>query len=313
MERQITNQLSHALVKRLDRRSGFVVILAGVFAALRLGAADAGPGRRHEKLACRNASSECSSDDQCCSGRCLPRTGGTGFRCAKRRRRNASGGGGGGGSSHIALGERCVPGVDVCERGSCQEYLDPSLGVICPNGTFCVLDIGDRCPASTAQEQNTLPASACVGLYCARPNGDARDPGVCGTVESVNACTPSTNTCVEGSIISSTYDFESGICTVMEGGPAAVLLGSRTQTTCANDGDCGPDKVCVTNSLVNGTACRPLLAEPGQPMGRCYTGYYACDPNGDPAQECPTYPQITATACTTVGSSAGTYCRYGAG
>ena len=310
MELRIVSRLSQAFVTRFDRRSGLVGIVAGVFGASRMSPADAGPSRRHEKLACRNASSECVSDDQCCSGRCLPRTGGTGFRCAKRHRRTNHDGNRGGSQGLIALGEPCVPGVDTCARGTCQEYDDPSLDVICPAGYYCTLDYGDRCPGSSDGESNALPSSACVGLYCARPSGNARDAGVCGTVEAVDSCNVASNTCVEGSVIYTTFDLPGQICGTMAGGPAAVVPGSRTSTTCTTDGDCEPGKVCVTAELVDGNACRALFGDPGEPMGYCYTGYYPCDANGNLAEQCPVYPGYTVVSCGTVNFSYGTYCGY---
>ena len=75
-----------------------------------------------------------------------------------------------------------------------------------------------------------------MGLYCARPSGNARDAGVCGTVEAVDSCDVASNTCVEGSVIYTTYDLPGQICGTMEGGPAAVVPGSRTSTTCSTDG-----------------------------------------------------------------------------
>ena len=78
--------LTRTLGKRTNRRSGVfgaIGAMLGVAAAPETDAARKAT-RRHEKLACRNANSQCLSDDECCSGSCVPKFGGTSFRCAKR-------------------------------------------------------------------------------------------------------------------------------------------------------------------------------------------------------------------------------------
>ena len=86
MDQDRFDRLSRMLGQRASRRAG---VLGAISTALGLVAAPAADAarkatRRHEKLACRNANSQCISDDECCSGSCVPKFGGTEFRCAKR-------------------------------------------------------------------------------------------------------------------------------------------------------------------------------------------------------------------------------------
>lgn len=78
--------LTRTLGTRTNRRAG---VLGAIGAMLGLVAAPATNAarkatRRHEKLACRNAGTPCTIGDECCSGSCVAKPGGTGYRCAKR-------------------------------------------------------------------------------------------------------------------------------------------------------------------------------------------------------------------------------------
>ena len=86
MDQDRFDRLARVLGKPASRRAS---VLGAIGTALGLVAAPAADAarkatRRHEKLACRNANSQCISDDECCSGSCVPKFGGTEFRCAKR-------------------------------------------------------------------------------------------------------------------------------------------------------------------------------------------------------------------------------------
>jgi len=86
VDRDRFDRIARVLGKPASRRAS---VLGAIGTALGLVAAPAADAarkatRRHEKLACRNANSQCISDDECCSGSCVPKFGGTEFRCAKR-------------------------------------------------------------------------------------------------------------------------------------------------------------------------------------------------------------------------------------
>ena len=104
------DEFARRLAQPLTRRGGLRGSAAAI-AGLTVGipAADAArkASRRHEKLACRNLHSQCTSDDQCCTNNCapVPPYEGTGFRCARgHHRRKGDGKKNGGG------------GVDPCDQ-----------------------------------------------------------------------------------------------------------------------------------------------------------------------------------------------------
>ena len=86
MDQMQFDSLARRLGKRINRRTGVLGAIGAMLGLATAPDADAArkATRRHEKLACRNANSQCLSDDECCSGSCVPKPGGTGFRCAKR-------------------------------------------------------------------------------------------------------------------------------------------------------------------------------------------------------------------------------------
>lgn len=81
------DRLTRVLTGGMSRRAGIGVALGAVLSRIVGGAEDAsaarGANRRHEKMPCLGAGTACTADDSCCSGRCLPKTGGTGYRCAR--------------------------------------------------------------------------------------------------------------------------------------------------------------------------------------------------------------------------------------
>ena len=86
MDQDRFDRISQVLGTATSRRAGIFGAIGTALGLVAAPAADAArkATRRHEKLACRNANSQCISDDECCSGSCVPKFGGTEFRCAKR-------------------------------------------------------------------------------------------------------------------------------------------------------------------------------------------------------------------------------------
>jgi len=80
--------ITRRLAVTTSRRGGIVGIVAGALGIAGISTAEArrGAGQRHEKLACRNDQSECTTNDQCCSGICRLKPGsGTEYRCVGRK------------------------------------------------------------------------------------------------------------------------------------------------------------------------------------------------------------------------------------
>ena len=147
MDSRIFDNATKVLGSAITRRTGILAAVVGLVTASGTaleGDAARKATRRHEKLACRNANSQCLSDDECCSGRCVPKFGGTEFRCAKGRSRKKDGGKKGGSDPSgnlIPNGEPCTS-ADTCEdsNASCTTYVDNT-----PSGTYCLLQEGDTC------------------------------------------------------------------------------------------------------------------------------------------------------------------------
>ena len=99
------DRLTRVLTGGMSRRAGIGIALGAVLGRIVGGAEDAsaarGANRRHEKMPCLGAGTPCTANDTCCSGRCLPKSGGTGYRCArphsKAKQGNKKKDGGGGG------------------------------------------------------------------------------------------------------------------------------------------------------------------------------------------------------------------------
>ena len=123
MDQMQFDSLARRLGKRTNRRAG---VLGAIGAMLGLAIApDAYAARkatrRHEKLACRNANSQCISDAECCSNRCVPKFGGTEFRCAKRHANTKKKKGGKGGDAPAPLV------CDVCASGCPYQTIEAAV------------------------------------------------------------------------------------------------------------------------------------------------------------------------------------------
>lgn len=160
MDNQRFDRLARMLGANVSRRTG---VLAAIGAMIGLGVADEtdaarGSGRRHEKLACRNANSECTTDDQCCSNSCVPKFGGTGFRCAKAHGKKKQRNDKDKASGPIPTGDPCGPG-DTCANAlaSCTTY---TFGT--PEGTYCLLPAGAACESDSWCEFDVCDHGTCA-------------------------------------------------------------------------------------------------------------------------------------------------------
>ena len=296
MDQNTFDRLAKLLGRGQTRRAGIRAMVAGLAAGIGVGPAVlANPGRRHEKLACRNANSECTSNLQCCSGSCVPKPeGGTGFRCAKRHAKKSKGEKDAPVGTVVPLGERCVRGIDECEAGSCQKYTSNELFGPQP-GDYCLFSNG--APCSTSPFNGT---SHCKGMYCAHPNGDLESEGVCGVAVSVPACLDQYNSCDGNTIYLSLWNGALGICAEFTSGPG-WFFDSTGAGSCTTDADCAADKLCMTPALAAG----PCGAwTDGQAL--CVYASYLCDT----VQDCPSRTNMTATSCTQMGASGTKYCIY---
>jgi len=130
MDQSRFDRLARILGSAATRRAAVRGVLAGMTGIGVLGVADARPSRRHEKLACRNANAECTSGEQCCSGSCVPRFGGTGFRCARAhggKKKNKKSGGGGGGDTPVVDCTAAMVCASGCPYSSIQQAIDVVL------------------------------------------------------------------------------------------------------------------------------------------------------------------------------------------
>jgi len=183
---RITRLLGHVT----SRRTGILTTIAGLAAAgtLNLEAEAARKaGRRHEKLACRNVGSQCTTGDQCCSGKCVAKetVAGTTYRCGSNRKKHGKKKGGGGGGKPvpggIPTGEPCVAGSDVCAdaAASCVDYTTGSGG---PSGTYCLLPyLNDTCTAALQCACNSCYQGTCLTCECSECPADTLcdSPMVC--------------------------------------------------------------------------------------------------------------------------------------
>lgn len=295
MEPQRFDDMAQALGRRATRRGGIAAMVAGMLGGFGATAASAGSMRRREKLACRNANSSCTSDDQCCSGSCVPKPEeGTGFRCAKRHAKKSKDEKDAPVGTIVPLGGRCVRGVDECEAGICQKYTSDKLLTPLP-GDYCLFSNGAPCPDSAFNGINY-----CRGLYCAHPNGDPDSEGECGVAVSVPACLDRYNSCDGNTVYISLWNGALGICAEFTSGPG-WFFGATGVGPCTTDADCAPDKLCMTQSLAAG----PCGAwTDGQ--ARCVIASYLCDT----VQDCPARTNMTATSCAQMGASGTKYCIY---
>ena len=126
------------------RRGGVAALLAGAHGIARVSTAEArrGAGQRHEKLACRNDQSECTANEQCCSGICKAKPGsGTEFRCVgkhKKKDKNDHGRGNGNDPGPTCSSEHgsCVLNGGCCSTLLCNAAEDGGEGMC----EFCISD-----------------------------------------------------------------------------------------------------------------------------------------------------------------------------
>ena len=288
--------ITRALAGGMTRRGGIGALIAAVAGAAGVSVAAANAGRRHEKLACRNANSECTSNLQCCSGSCVPKPeGGTGFRCAKRHAKKPK-------NKNekeepvgpvVPLGEPCEPGVSVCERGRCQTFSDNPI-VQDPTGTFCLLNDGDAC----ALDAGIFPSAICKGMYCVATTGNPNDGGECGRIVSVDSC-------VNKDSCSGTDLYVIGpigpiilACVPNEDGWAGIFPVGGTSLTCQSSANCGGEFVCLQPSTVATNSCTVLFSQgAGHGAGYCHRGFYSCDPQGNWQTQCPARGQYSPDGC----------------
>ena len=126
------DRMTRLLVRGVSRRTGIGLALGSLlgWGSLGTGGADAkrGANRRGDKLPCLNVGSGCVADDECCSGRCLPKSGGTGFRCGLRRRAKERG------DRSEPVG--CVS--DVCATGCAYTTVEAAYAAAAPGSTIYI-------------------------------------------------------------------------------------------------------------------------------------------------------------------------------
>jgi len=138
------------------RRGGVAALLAGALGIARISTADAhrGAGQRHEKLACRNDQSECTANEQCCSGICKAKPGsGTEFRCVgKRKKKDKADHHNGGSPAPTCDHDPCSVDGDCCPGRIC------SVDMYTREGTCetCILEGSWGC--TTVEDCCTWPA-----------------------------------------------------------------------------------------------------------------------------------------------------------
>jgi len=165
------DRIARLLGAGTSRRSGvraFVGTLLGASVAAEGADATREANRRHEKMACRNANSQCVSDDECCSGTCVEKFGGIGFRCAKTHGKKKNKRRGGADLVGVPTGEPCNGKTDYCidSEASCVDYDSGD-----PAGTYCLLPAGASCGADQGYTcaSQVCPAGTCVAGV---PTGD---------------------------------------------------------------------------------------------------------------------------------------------
>lgn len=161
MDYQRFDRLVRTMEASVPRRTGVRATIGAIIGLWVSGGGDAARKgiRRHEKTPCRNVGSNCATSEECCSGRCSEKPGGTGFRCARAhgKRRN-SGRKRRGGGVFVPNGEACTP-IDTCESAdaSCVPYTSND-----PEGTYCLLQ-----PASVCDEDSWCTLGFCNDGTCA--------------------------------------------------------------------------------------------------------------------------------------------------
>ncbi len=168
----VDNAQFDALVKKLasstSRRSGIRAMLGIAATGAFVADADAhrGANRRHEKLACRGTGSDCTTGDECCSGRCIAKSikQGGGFRCGRPHRKHKDNGGKSGGGFDPCADLMIFSTCTDCPAGACGVStngvvngctVNPQIGI----PTCCVADTG----ATPYNTQNAPNFGCCEG------------------------------------------------------------------------------------------------------------------------------------------------------
>ena len=176
------DRISRRLAVTTSRRGGVAALVAGALGLAGFSVAEArrGAGRRHEKLACRNDQSECTANEQCCSGICkLKPDSGTEYRCVGKRKKNGKKNekkddkGGGGGDTCIADGDTCPSLTGCCTDLIC--YPNPLQEPFCrPCGRsldYCNEQTAPCCAGHSCIYLGGPSALCCVnaGQPCSTP------------------------------------------------------------------------------------------------------------------------------------------------
>ena len=222
MDQSQFDRIARLLGAGASRRAGLraaVGTLLGLGVAGESALAARKANRRHEKLACRNANSQCVSDDECCSGKCVEKFGGIGFRCAKTHGKKKDKKKGGADLVGVPTGEPCNGKTDYCidSEASCVAYESGD-----PAGTYCLLPNGAACGAD---QDYACESQVCFDGTCVAgvPTGDACtvDESVC--VNQAASCVPYLERMRNGEYTNGTY------CLLPEG------------SNCSEDIDCASD------------------------------------------------------------------------
>lgn len=91
MDTSLFDRITRRLALTTTRRSGIATLLAGALSVAGRSTTNASRGakRRSENLACRSEQSECTDNEQCCSGICKLKTGsGTEYRCVTKQKKH---------------------------------------------------------------------------------------------------------------------------------------------------------------------------------------------------------------------------------
>ena len=267
MDSSTMDRLARLVGRTVDRRRGVFAALGSMLAGVSaIGDVEAArkAGRRHEKLACRNVGSQCTTGDQCCSGKCVAKetVAGTTFRCgAKRKRNDKKKSGGKSAPEGIPTGEPCVAGSDVCadSAASCVDYTTGSGG---PSGTYCLLPyLNDTCEAGLQCACNSCYKGTCLTCGCAQCPADTLcdSPMVC-----ASGCTYST--------VQAAVDAITGYGTVTIGpgtytediafsGKSVVLQGcpSSTENVILTNASYGKYTITVTASSYNNVVVNDIV------------------------------------------------------
>ncbi len=160
-------RLTRVLSGAVTRRAGIAALIAGLTGTAASSVdASRGAQRRHEKMACRSDQSQCTTNDECCSGICKAKPGsGTEFRCVgnhKKKKDNKKAGRDGG--ACVPLGDPWFL-EDTCCAGLTDGYVDLSLVCCMDTGTSCSMD------------------AECCGF-----SGIGGSTAACGTVNLSSAC-----------------------------------------------------------------------------------------------------------------------------